>query len=442
MVLATPLLSLRVAITKEQLDRRVEGQTVCSRFLDRVDADPNRVALRTFVEDDPGRGKAETWTWSEYADHVARAAAGLRMLGVGPGDRVVLLLRNIPRFHFVDLAVNFLGATSVSVHVTAEPEEVGAVATDCGAKVAVVEDAELLERVLIARDEVRDRLGDTVSELRCVLLLDNPLGLRSPGVLDGVEILEGQRALKLHDEVDNADPDDPATMLYAETGESPTGIELSHRDLVRTAAAYAEVLDGDTVGLRAISYLPMSHVAERMAGHYLALVAGLEVTTCPWPDDLPAYLRAVRPEVLFGVPRVWEVIRADIEATLADDADAQETFDDALAKAVPIAERQETGDDTSDDEIAWAELDEDAFRLVRKRAGLNALKRAVTGAAPIPAELIGWYRAIGVPLAELDGLAEAAGSVDGALPDCEALLGADVDALFGDLDDDDSDDLA
>jgi long-subunit acyl-CoA synthetase (AMP-forming) len=415
-----------VGTTKEQLDRRVDGQTICSRFLDRVDADPDRVALRAFLDDEPG-GPVQAWTWSEYADRVARAAAGLQMLGVGPGDRVVLMVRNVPSFHFVDLAVNFLGATSVSLYNTSSPEQIAYLAGHCHAKVAVVEDAELLERFLAARHELDD--------LRHLVLLDNPLGLRSPGVLDGVELLEGYTALDLHDAADDVHPDDLATVIYTSgTTGPPKGVMLSHYNVVWTAEAYTEVLDVETAGLRAVSYLPMAHVAERMAGHYLALCAGFEVTTCPDATQLAAYIRAVRPQTMFGVPRVWEKIHAGIQAAMAADPEVAKAFDAAVAKAEPIAERRTDGSDTTEDQVAWEELDEEVFRKVRKRAGLGALKFAVTGAAPIPPELIRWYRAIGVPLSEIYGLSETTGPltwepykvrpgrVGVAFPGCDVFL--------------------
>jgi len=98
-----------VIATKDDLDRKVEGQTIASRWLETMAAHSDNVALRAKDGD-----RWVEWTYADVGDRVARAAAGLRTLGVGPGDRVVLMMRNIPEFHVVDLATMFCGATAVS----------------------------------------------------------------------------------------------------------------------------------------------------------------------------------------------------------------------------------------------------------------------------------------------------------------------------------------
>src|SRR4029450_2880260 len=110
---------VRVIATKDELDRKVEGQTIASRWLETLAAHPDNVALRS--------KDGDRWIEGTFADlraRVARAAAGLRTLGVGPGDRVLLMMRNIPEFHVVDLATMFCGATAVSIYNSSPPEHV------------------------------------------------------------------------------------------------------------------------------------------------------------------------------------------------------------------------------------------------------------------------------------------------------------------------------
>jgi long-chain acyl-CoA synthetase len=414
-----------VGITKSELDQKVEGQTICSRFLETVEAHGDRTALR--AKDGDGW---HSWTYAEYADQVARAAAGLTTLGVGPGDRVVLMMRNIPQFHFVDLAVAFCGATAVSIYNSSPPEQVEYLAGHCQAKVAVVEDPDFLDRFVAVRDELPD--------LQQLVLLDNPLGIRARGVLDGPTVLEGHTSLDLRAALDHVEPDGLATVIYTSgTTGAPKGVMISHYNVVWTAEGYLELLDIDPVGFRAISYLPMAHIAERMAGHYLAIAGGFEVTTCPDPSQVAAYAREVRPQTMFGVPRVWEKIHAGVEASLAANPEAKARFDEAVEAAIPIVERKTSGEASEEDEETWAFLDEAAFRNVREKVGLDALQYALTGAAPIPPELIRWYRAIGVPMSEIYGLSECtgpmtwepfrvkAGTVGVAFPGCEVFLADD-----------------
>jgi long-chain acyl-CoA synthetase len=212
---------------------------------------------------------------------------------------------------------------------------------------------------------------------------------------------------------------------------------LSHYNVVWTGEGYLRMLDVQPVGFRAISYLPMAHIAERMATHYLALMGGYEVTTCPDPSQIAAYAREVHPQIMFGVPRVWEKVYAGVQAALGADPEKKKGFDDAVAAAIPISERRTLGDASDDDEATYAFLDDVAFSTVRGLVGLDALEYAVTGAAPIPAELISWYRAIGVPLSEIYGMSEStgpmtweptrvkAGTVGVAFPGTEVFLADD-----------------
>ena len=129
--------------SKQELDRLVDGQTVVSRFLDTVTSHPDRVALRWKEGDGWG-----SWTYRDYADQVARAAAGLAALGIGRGDRVVLMMRNIPTFHVADLAVLLAGATPISIYNSSAPEQIAYLAGHSGATAAIVEDAGFLQRFL------------------------------------------------------------------------------------------------------------------------------------------------------------------------------------------------------------------------------------------------------------------------------------------------------
>src|SRR3954466_5136655 len=106
-------------VTDSEVLAAAEGKTVPRAFLATVADRPDATALRW--RDGDGWGE---WTWAEYADRVARAAGGLKALGVVPGDRVVLMLRNIPEFHVLDLAVGFCGATPVSIYNSSSAEQV------------------------------------------------------------------------------------------------------------------------------------------------------------------------------------------------------------------------------------------------------------------------------------------------------------------------------
>ena len=205
-------------------------------------------------------------------------------------------------------------------------------------------------------------------------------------------------------------PDTLATVIYTSgTTGPPKGVMLSHYNVVWTAEGYLRLLDVEPVGFRAISYLPMAHIAERMSTHYLAVMGGYEVTTCPDAGQIATYAREVRPQIMFGVPRVWEKIYAGVQAALGADPTKKAQFDEAVSAAIPISERRTLGTATEEDEATYKFLDDAAFAGVRGLVGLDAVEYAISGAAPIPAELISWYRAIGVPLSEIYGMSESTG---------------------------------
>jgi long-chain acyl-CoA synthetase len=418
-----------VIATKDELDRKVEGQTIASRWLETVTAHPGNVALRAKDGD-----RWVEWTYSDVADRVARAAAGLRTLGVAPGDRVVLMMRNIPEFHVVDLATMFCGATAVSIYNSSPPEQVAYLVGHSGAKVAIVEDMGFAERFGAVRDEL--------PKLEHLVVLGGD-GVADPtagdtALIAGRAVLEGHDPVDLHGSLGDIHPDTQATVIYTSgTTGPPKGVMISHYNVVWTAQGYLELLGIEPVGFRAISYLPMAHIAERMSGHYLAGIAGFEVTTCPDPSLIGQYLRDVHPQTMFGVPRVWEKLHAGIQAALSANEDAKARFDQAVAAAEPIAERRTLGTASDEDERTWASLDDLAFRNVRQLVGLDCLQYAITGAAPIPPELIRWYRAIGVPMSEIYGLSETTGpmtwdpeavrvgTVGRAFPGVDVFLGDD-----------------
>jgi long-chain acyl-CoA synthetase len=411
-------------ITRDDLERATEGQTVPRRFLRTVAEHPDQVALRA----KQGEGWQEV-TYRQYAEQVATVAAGLQALGVAPGDRVVLMMRNIIEFHLIDMAVLFCGATPISIYNSSSPEQVAYLVGHCKASVVVVEDGSFLERFLKVRDEL--------PAVRTIAVLSEADGL-DDGVVGRSALFGAPSPVDLDGLAAALEPDSLVTVIYTSgTTGPPKGVMLSHRNILATAETLLRMLDVAPVGFRAVSYLPMAHIAERMSTHYLGALGGYEVTTCPDPGQIAAYAREVHPQIMFGVPRVWEKIHAGVQAALAADPDKKRQFDDAVEAAAPIAERRAWGTATEEDEATWAFLDEVAFSGMRALIGLDAATFAISGAAAIAPDLIRWYRAIGVPLSEIYGMSESSaiisweprkvkpGTVGLPFPGVDVFLGED-----------------
>src|SRR5215213_6471439 len=350
---------MQITATREEIDRASAGQTVPSRFLETVGAHPEQVALRWKTAD----GGWDEWTYAEYGDLVARATSGFRALGVRKDDRVVLMMRNRPEFHVLDVAVAMLGATPISIYNSSSPEQVQYLTAHCGASVAIAEDLGFLERFLKVRSEL--------PALQHVAVLEDPDGMAPEDVLRYAALLDHPPA-DLDALAREVRPEDLATVIYTSgTTGPPKGVMLSHSNICWTIESYMPLLQIEPVGFRVVSYLPMAHIAERMSSHYLALGGGYEVTTCPNPGEIAAYAREVSPQIMFGVPRVWEKIYATVQGALAADADRKSKFDEAVAAAKPLRLKKTRSPLTEAEQQTLDFLDDVAFRGVRELMGLT-----------------------------------------------------------------------
>lgn len=412
----------------DEINALVEGTTIATVFAATSRRNANLVALRD-------RGADGTWrefTYAQFADQVARAAAGLAALGVGHGDRVVLMMRNRPEFHILDLAVLFCGATPVSIYNSSSAEQVAYLAGHCHAKVGIVEDDGYLDRFLERRSDL--------PELATLAIIHRS-DATPADVLNYADLVA-------HDPVDldqaaaACSPDDLATIIYTSgTTGAPKGVMLTHHNIVWTVESLKRAIGIDDQHWRVVSYLPMAHIAERMVSHYQMITMGYEVSTCPETGQLASYLADVKPQLLFGVPRVYEKLSSGVMGALAADPEKHRQFSEALDAAQPIAIRRAWGEATDDDNATWDFLDAVAFQPVRALLGLDELEIAVTGAAPMSAELLSWFRSVGVPLTEIYGMSESSGpmnwapyrvkpgSVGPSIPGQELKLGDDGEVL-------------
>jgi long-chain acyl-CoA synthetase len=423
---------MTTAITTADLDAMVEGQTVAKRFLESVATHGDRVALRW-------KGDTGAWhelTYGQLLDRVARAASGLVAQGLGSGDRLLLMIRNRPEFHVLDLAALYLGATPVSIYNSSSPEQIEYLANDAEGTMMIVEDRGFYEAVSKVRPSI-------ASLAKIGIIDDTDRGQGPTGADFSYDQLIASDPMDLATAAEATRPEDLATLIYTSgTTGSPKGVMLDHRNICWTSECLYRALEiEDLAGMRLVSYLPMAHIAERMNSHYLAFGYGMEVTCCPEATELRDYLVEVRPNMMFGVPRVWEKIHSGVQAALAEDPEKEKAVREAVEAAGPIHEQMTWGTASDSDLETYGFLDAVAFSTIRQLVGLDQLTVAVTGAAPIPAELLSWFRTIGVPLSEIYGLSETSGpmtwapykvkpgSVGPPCPGVEVRLGDDGEVL-------------
>jgi len=403
------------------------ADTIPARFLRTVQDRADDVAVRRKVGDDD----EVVLTFGEYAARAARFAAGLRALGVGRGDRLVMLIGNRPEFHIADMGALLLGATPISIYNSSSPDQIRYLAGHAQASVAIVENAGYLERVLEVRPEL--------PHLRHVVVLEP---VTASGVESWDELL-GSEPLDLETAAATARPHDLATVIYTSgTTGPPKGVMLDHRNICWTVDSLRAALDFDPERSRIVSYLPMAHIAERVTSHYGGIEFAYEVTTCDDIRLLGAVLAETRPQILFGVPRTYEKIHSAVQAALAADPGRAEAFTQALTIGARVAEHRARGEDLSIELAAeYERVDAASLRPARQLLGLDDVRIAVTAAAPITVEVLQFFRAAGVPLSEMYGLSESCGpmtweavrvkpgTVGRAIPGMELRLGDDGEVL-------------
>jgi long-chain acyl-CoA synthetase len=372
----------------------LDAQTACEAFQLTAEAHPDRVAIRT--KDDEF-----SCTWGEYADRVRSLAGGLAALGVRKGDTVALMMVNRPEFHFADAAAMHLGAVPFSIYNTYTADEIQHLVNDAGSAVAIVERG-FADKLLAARDNA--------DALEHVIVVDGeaPEGTMS---LDDLASRGG-------DDFDfegtwrGVEPDDLLTLIYTSgTTGHPKGVQIMHCNICETVRSYDEMIQFPDGG-RIVSYLPMAHVAERNVSHYLPMLCGFTITCCPDARQVVDYLPEVRPSWFFAVPRIWEKLKAGLEQMMAGLPEEQrEPMHKALEASLEKVRLEQSGEEVPE-ELAQtvAKGDEEVFAKLRAHLGLDELEACNVGAAPTPPEVIEFFHALGIPLAELWGMSETTGA--------------------------------
>ena len=380
--------------------RRGAPPTMVHRFWATVD----RLAGRTALRHRDGERWAST-SWTDYGAWVRRVAAGLIELGVQPGDRVGIIGDNSASWHAADLAILSAGAVTVPIYQTNAPAQVAQVLADSGAVACFVDNAERLDKVLVERAHL-PALGH-------VITFDGTVDGGAMALADLV--VRGERALSadpalVRRRVDAIGPETIATIVYTSgTTGPPRGAVLIHANLAFTADALTSVVSVNESD-RFLSFLPLSHIAERITSQFGQIEAGGETWFARSLATVAEDLRDCRPTVFFAVPRVWEKLH---EAVLAKLAHAKGLSRFAVAHYLTLAatrfqapprRRQRTVA-----ALEWRLLDRIVGAKIRDGLGLDQARILVSGAAPISAALVRWFHGIGLPITEVYGQTEDCG---------------------------------
>jgi long-subunit acyl-CoA synthetase (AMP-forming) len=371
----------------------VQAETLAQAFRTTAAQRADEVAIRT-------RGDEFSITWAQLRERVDALAGGLAKLGVKRGDTVALLLGNRPEFHLCDLAAMMLGAAPFSIYSTYTAEQIQYLVGDADAKVLICEQ-QFLARVREARAQLPG--------LEYVILVDGDAPI---GTLALVDVEGSNPDFDVEESVAQIRSDDILTLIYTSgTTGPPKGVQLVHRNLLAAVDGLEELIEFPRDG-RVISWLPAAHVAERNAHHYIPIVFGLQITCCGDPREVLSYLTEVRPSWFFAVPRIWEKLKSGLETMIAGQPEDKRTAMQAALDAGIRKVRLEQAGEPVPAELAEqvAKADEEIFAGLRETLGLDQVEAINVGAAPTPVEVLEFFHAIGLPLAELWGMSETCGA--------------------------------
>ncbi|UEM12135.1 AMP-dependent synthetase/ligase [Bradyrhizobium barranii subsp. barranii] len=382
------------------------ADTIAKSFLRAAETRGDRPAIR-----EKKFGIWQPTSWREWLEISKEIAYALRASGFLPGDVASVIANAVPEWVHADMGILCAGGVSSGIYPTDASSQVEYLVNDSRTKVIFAEDEEQLDKVLACRARCPSLQKIIVFDMEglsgffddMVMSLDEFRAL-------GRNHMVGREAL-WRDMIDSRSADDLVILVYTSgTTGPPKGVMHANRSVTHQMRHANDFISAREDEDRLI-FLPLCHVAERVAGYYISVALGSVMNFAESPETVPDNLREVQPTVFFAVPRIWEKFYSAITIALKDATPLQQwVYRRAIkigyrmvdcrieGRAPPLSLRIANG-------IAYRL----AFRNIRRMIGLDRCRIAFTGAAPIAPELIRWYLALGIDMHEVYGQTENCG---------------------------------
>ena len=376
---------------------------------------PDKLALRQ-----PGKEGVRTWTWSQYLETAEQIAAGLRALGVGKGDHVAICSETRAEFYLVDLGILTNGSVAAALYPSYPAVELLKTIRLAEAKALFVEDPQMLATLREAPVE------------HFILMTGE-----AEGAVSLASLCSHGRYVADVQPCDNG-------ILYLTSGATgePKRVMATQGSLaanIRMGPAVITLTPDDIT----VAFLPSAHIAQRVVVELLPMMMGTPVSFAESLSKLPGELKAVKPTFFLAPPRVWERMYSSIRTEIQKKPGlAQKAFHAAVGLGLAAAQRRREGRPVpAHIRLPLALADRLMFTKIRERLG-GRLRAAISGAAPLSADLAEFFDAIGMPLIEGYGLTEGGvaalnplnaprpGSIGKALPGVEFRVGEEGELLL------------
>lgn len=385
-------------------------------FFENAKKNPTAPALHSF---DKATNDWRTINWQSYEEQVRKLAGWLKLNGINPGDRVAIMSPNRPEWIIADLAILAVGAISVPIYATSAAKDVAFILEHSAAKALFVDNLDRIKGIgntlpkqIVEFDKFADVLKSSAS----------PITQTTP-----------------------VQADDLATIIYTSgTTGVPKGVMHSHGALMATSPVILMVTGGGSAGTdRYFSFLPLSHVAERILVQLGSITTTSEVAFARSVDTLLEDLERFRPTILLCVPRLWEKIYERINAGIKTASPVKKAvFNLALRLGASRIEGNRIL--RANDASLGAKLSDALVgKKLRAKLGMDRVRMFLTGSAPTRPEVLRFFGSFGIFIREVYGLTEnlclgvytpadviTIGVCGGKFPGCEIKIGDDGEIFF------------
>lgn len=368
-------------------------------------------------------GVWKTVSWNDWLDRAKEVAFALDGLAFRPGDVASVLANTIPEWCFADMGILCAGGVSSGIYPTDSVKQVEYLISDSQTRVLFVEDDEQLDKALEARVRCPSLERIVIFDMEGLKKFSDPMCVSFDDFLAEGRARMAGREGRWEAMIGSRGPDDLAILVYTSgTTGPPKGAMLSHRNIVTQMRHVLEVLsycEGD----ERLAFLPMCHVAERIAGCYYGVATGVISNYAESPETVLENIRELQPTLIGAVPRVWERFYSAILIALKDaTAFERSAYSVAIAAGYRVADaRLSRRPPTLFERITFAVAYWLVLRNIRIMIGIDRCRWMFTGAAPIAPDLIRWYLALGMNMYEVYGQTENAGLATVMPPDAIKL---------------------
>jgi len=355
-------------------------------------------------------GQWHMLTWREYHEQVRLVARALMRLGVGAGQCITIIGFNRVEWFLADVGAIYAGAIPAGIYTTSTSEQCAFIARHCEAPVAVVENRDQLRKFLDARAQL--------PALKAIVLMD---GSPKPDERDVyswnafLALAEETPVHALDARVASQHADDVCTLIYTSgTTGIPKGVMLTHDNITWTASIAGQQLHIKASD-DAISYLPLSHIAEQITTVFGAMMYGFCVWFAESLEKLGENLREVRPMYFLAAPRVWEKMQERMQAVAAQNSSTKRRIA-KWARGVGLVGGYADQAHAAKP-MLYPVANKLVFSKVRAALGLDRARILVTSTAPISRDTLEFFLSLGMPICEVYGMSECSGPATVSHPD-------------------------